>query len=47
MSGIRVIGQTITTLERTGGKLGLATMCVGGGQGVTTIVKREGREGKA
>jgi acetyl-CoA acyltransferase len=41
MSGLRVIGQTITTLERTGGTYGLATMCVGGGQGVATIVKRE------
>ena len=43
MSGVRVIGQAITTLERTGGTYGLATMCVGGGQGVATIVKREGK----
>lgn len=42
MSGVRVIGQSITTLERTRGTYGLATMCVGGGQGVATIVKREG-----
>jgi acetyl-CoA acyltransferase len=44
MSGLRVIGQAITTLERTGGRYGLATLCVGGGQGVATIVKREGQE---
>jgi acetyl-CoA C-acetyltransferase len=42
MSGIRVIGQAVSTLERTRGTYGLATMCVGGGQGVATIVKREG-----
>ena len=42
MSGIRVIGQAISTLERTRGTYGLATMCVGGGQGVATIVRREG-----
>ncbi len=42
MSGVRVIGQAVSTLERTRGTYGLATMCVGGGQGVATIVKREG-----
>ncbi len=42
MSGLRVIGQAITTLERIGGRHGLATMCVGGGQGVATVVRRAG-----
>lgn len=40
MSGARIIGTTITALERSGGTYGLATMCVGGGQGASTIVKR-------
>lgn len=40
MSGARVIGQAVTTLEKVKGTYGLATMCVGGGQGATTIVKR-------
>ena len=34
-------------LDRRQGRYGLETMCVGGGQGVTTIVKREGQEGKS
>ncbi|MEW6364981.1 MAG: thiolase family protein [Acidobacteriota bacterium] len=42
MSGARVIGQAITTLEKVKGKYGIATMCVGGGQGATTVLKREG-----
>lgn len=40
MSGARIIGTAITALEKTGGTYGLATMCIGGGQGVTTILKR-------
>ncbi len=43
MSGARVIGQAMTTLERTKGKYGLATMCVGGGQGATTLLMRNGQ----
>ncbi|MGE0711140.1 MAG: acetyl-CoA C-acyltransferase [Planctomycetota bacterium] len=42
MSGARIIGTTITALERAGGKYGLATMCVGGGQGASTVLKRVG-----
>ena len=42
MSGARIIGTTITALEASGGKYGLATMCVGGGQGASTILKRAG-----
>lgn len=42
MSGARIIGTAITALERTGGKCGLATMCVGGGQGASTVLKRVG-----
>lgn len=40
MSGGRLIGQAITTLENVNGTYGIATMCIGGGQGITTIVKR-------
>ncbi len=40
MSGVRIIGSGITALEKTGGRYALATMCVGGGQGATTILER-------
>ncbi|OGR03384.1 MAG: hypothetical protein A2284_05005 [Deltaproteobacteria bacterium RIFOXYA12_FULL_61_11] len=40
MSGVRIVGTAITALEQTGGTFALATMCVGGGQGVSTILKR-------
>ncbi|MBI4860099.1 MAG: thiolase family protein [Candidatus Riflebacteria bacterium] len=40
MSGVRIIGTAITALEKVKGRFGLATMCVGGGQGVTTILER-------
>jgi acetyl-CoA acyltransferase len=39
-SGVRIIGTAITALEQNGGKHALATMCVGGGQGAATILKR-------
>lgn len=42
MSGARIIGTAITSLERTKGTYALATMCVGGGQGASTILKRVG-----
>ncbi len=40
MSGARIIGTAITSLEKAGGRYALATMCVGGGQGATTILER-------
>jgi len=40
MSGVRIIGTAITALEKLNGRYGLATMCVGGGQGAATIVER-------
>ena len=40
MSGARIIGTAITALEAQGGTYGLATMCVGGGQGAATLLKR-------
>lgn len=41
MSGARIIGTAITALNKVNGKYGLATMCVGGGQGASTILERE------
>jgi acetyl-CoA acetyltransferase len=40
MSGIRIIGTALTALEKVKGKYAVATMCVGGGQGATTILER-------
>ncbi|MBN2381509.1 thiolase family protein [bacterium] len=40
MSGQRIIGQAVTTLEDLKGTYALATMCIGGGMGSTTILKR-------
>jgi len=40
-SGTRLVGTLARTLSMEGGTYGLATPCVGGGQGVATIVKKE------
>lgn len=40
MSGVRIIGTAVTAMEQKGGKTALATMCVGGGQGASTILKK-------
>jgi 3-oxoadipyl-CoA thiolase len=40
MSGARLVLTAIHGLEKRGGKLGLATMCVGVGQGVSVAVER-------
>ncbi len=42
MSGARLVGTLVRELERRGGRLGLATMCVGVGQGVALAVERVG-----
>lgn len=39
-SGCRILVTLLHHLERTGKKTGLATLCVGGGMGVATIVER-------
>jgi acetyl-CoA acetyltransferase family protein len=39
-SGARIMNTLIDDLIAAGGTLGLATMCVGGGQGVATIIER-------
>ncbi len=39
-SGCRLIATLLNDLETSGGRLGMATLCVGGGQGVATILER-------
>jgi acetyl-CoA C-acetyltransferase len=40
MTGARIMTTLINGLETTGGRYGLETMCVGGGQGMAMIVER-------
>jgi acetyl-CoA C-acetyltransferase/3-oxo-5,6-didehydrosuberyl-CoA/3-oxoadipyl-CoA thiolase len=39
-SGARIVGTLIHEMKRRGSRYGLATMCIGVGQGITTIVER-------
>ncbi|MEJ2682571.1 MAG: acetyl-CoA C-acyltransferase FadA [Gammaproteobacteria bacterium] len=39
-SGARITGTLMNVMERKGGTLGLATMCIGLGQGIATIIER-------
>jgi 3-oxoadipyl-CoA thiolase len=40
MSGGRLVTMLTHELRRTGGRFGLATMCIGVGQGIATVVER-------
>lgn len=40
VSGGRLALNVIGHLERTGGRFGMATLCIGGGQGIATIFER-------
>jgi acetyl-CoA acetyltransferase family protein len=40
-SGARIVTTLLYGLRRRGGRYGLATMCIGGGQGVATIIEAE------
>ncbi|MHA1728243.1 MAG: acetyl-CoA C-acyltransferase [Promethearchaeota archaeon] len=40
VTGARLIGTLARILDLEGGKLGLATACVGGGQGVATVIEK-------
>jgi acetyl-CoA acetyltransferase family protein len=40
MSGSRLITMLTHELRRTGGRYGLATMCIGVGQGIATVIER-------
>jgi 3-oxoadipyl-CoA thiolase len=39
MSGARILGHLVHTLRKRGGRYGLATLCVGVGQGVSVVVE--------
>jgi len=39
-SGARITGKAASVLKREGGKYAVATMCIGGGQGVATVLER-------
>jgi acetyl-CoA C-acetyltransferase len=39
-TGAMILGTLIDELERTGGRYGLATLCVGGGMGIATAIER-------
>jgi acetyl-CoA acetyltransferase family protein len=41
-TGTRLVGTLARILNLEGGRYGVATACVGGGQGATTILEREG-----
>ena len=40
MTGARIMTTLINGLEDSGGRYGLETMCVGGGQGLAMIIER-------
>ena len=40
MTGVRLVGTIARMLNNEGGTYGLATACVGGGQGVATILEK-------
>ena len=40
-SGARLLTTLLYELERRGGRYGLATMCIGVGQGIATVIERE------
>jgi len=40
-TGVRLVGTLARILRAKGGRYGLANACVGGGQGVATIIERE------
>ena len=40
-SGARILTTLVHALKRRGGRYGLATMCIGVGQGIAVIVERE------
>ena len=39
-TGARITGKAASLLRRTGGRYALATQCIGGGQGIATILER-------
>jgi acetyl-CoA acyltransferase len=41
-TGARITGKAASLLQRTGGQYALATQCIGGGQGIATILEKVG-----
>ena len=39
-SGARILTTLINVMEQQNTNIGLATMCIGSGQGIATIIKR-------
>ena len=39
-SGARITGKAAQLLQRNGAKTALVTMCIGGGQGIATVLER-------
>jgi acetyl-CoA acyltransferase len=39
-TGARIVGKAASLLQRVGGRYALATQCIGGGQGIATILER-------
>jgi acetyl-CoA acyltransferase len=39
-TGARIVGKAASLLARTGGAYALATQCIGGGQGIATVLER-------
>ena len=39
-TGVRLIVTLLHSLQRTGGRYGLATLCIGGGQSMATVIER-------
>jgi acetyl-CoA acyltransferase len=38
-TGARIVGKAAALLKRDGGKYALATQCIGGGQGIATVLE--------
>ena len=38
-TGARIVGKAAALLKREGGKYALATQCIGGGQGIATVLE--------
>ena len=39
-TGARIVGKAASLLRRTGGRYALAAQCIGGGQGIATVLER-------
>lgn len=39
-SGARVLVTLLNALEQTGGKKGIAALCIGGGQGIAMAIEK-------